>query len=275
MHAARDLLAAALVLVATVLGALWAPATWVERTVIDQQGFLAVTQPMADDAEFQRTLTDSAVTEILGDERVPDWISERVTPLAEEQAARLAGTELYGSLWDVTMRELHGALFTPGPSDLEVDLGPAVHSILTGIEDNLPFGIEVPRPDDATVTLATIPDVPLLTTASDLAPWADRLGPIALLLVLVALTVAAHRRITLTLVGAGGILAGVAVWWLAGSIESVVPDAVDQAVFLGPVVQVFQERFTTEVMPQGVIMMGAGALVMAVGLVLMGLRRNP
>ena len=257
------------------LGALWAPATWVERTVIDQQGFLAVTQPMADDAEFQRTLTDSAVTEILGDERVPDWISERVTPLAEEQAARLAGTELYGSLWDVTMRELHGALFTPGPSDLEVDLGPAVDSILTGIEDNLPFGIEVPRPDDATVTLATIPDVPLLTTASDLAPWADRLGPIALLLVLVALTVAAHRRITLTLVGAGGILAGVAVWWLAGSIESVVPDAVDQAVFLGPVVQVFQERFTTEVMPQGVIMMGAGALVMAVGLVLMGLRRNP
>lgn len=275
MHAARDLLAAALVLVATVLGALWAPATWVERTVIDQQGFWAVTQPMADDAEFQRTLTDSAVTEILGDERVPDWISERVTPLAEEQAARLAGTELYGSLWDVTMRELHGALFTPGPSDLEVDLGPAVDSILTGIEDNLPFGIEVPRPDDATVTLATIPDVPLLTTASDLAPWADRLGPIALLLVLVALTVAAHRRITLTLVGAGGILAGVAVWWLAGSIESVVPDAVDQAVFLGPVVQVFQERFTTEVMPQGVIMMGAGALVMAVGLVLMGLRRNP
>ncbi|EYT50700.1 hypothetical protein M3C58_05000 [Brachybacterium muris] len=274
MHAVRDLLAAALLLVAAVLGALWVPASWVERTVIDQQGFLAVTQPLADDPDFQRTLTDSAVAEILGDERVPDWVSERVTPLAEEQAARITGTQLYGSLWDVTMRELHGALFAPGPSDLDVDLGPAVDSILTGLEDHLPFGIQVPRPDDATVTLATIPDVPLLTKASGLAPWADRLGPIALLLVLVALTVAAHRRVILTLAGVGGILAGLAVWWLAGSIETVVPDSVDQAVFLGPVVQVFQERFAAEVMPQGVIMMGAGALVMAVGLVLLGLRRT-
>ena len=63
-------------------------------------------------------------------------------------------------------------------------------------------------------------------------------------------------------------------WLLASRIEDVVPDSVDQAVFVGPIMQVFQEKFTTEVMPQGVIMLGVGALVMAVGLVLIGLRRN-
>lgn len=274
MSSARDLLAAALLLIATLLGALWIPAAWLDRTVIEQEGFLAVTEPLADDPAFQRTLTDSAVAQILGDERLPDWITERVTPLAEEQAARITGTEVYGSVWDVTMRELHGALFSPGASELDVDLRPAIDAILSGIEDHLPLGITVARPEDATVTLATIPDVPLLTKAASLSPWAHRLGPAALLLLLVALTVAAHRRTMLTLAGVGGIFAGGAVWLLATRIEDVVPDSVDQAVFVGPIMQVFQEKFTTEVMPQGVIMLGVGALVMAVGLVLIGLRRN-
>ena len=54
-----------------------------------------------------------------------------------------------------------------------------------------------------------------------------------------------------------------------------VPDSIDQAVFLGPIVQVFQDRFETAMMPQGVILLGAGALVTAVGLVLVGLHRRP
>lgn len=274
MSSARDLLAAALLVIAAVLGALWIPATWVDRTVIEQDGFLAVTQPLADDPAFQRTLSDSAVAEILGDERVPDWISDRLTPMAEEQAARLTGTALYADLWDVTMRELHGALFTPGPSNLDVDLMPAVDTILSGVEDALPLDVTIPRPESATVTLATIPDIPLLARASALSPWAHWFGPVALALVLVALLVAAHRRTMLTLAGFGGVLAGVGVWLLATRIEQVVPDSVDQATFVGPIVQVFQEKFTAEVMPQGVMMLGAGALVMAVGLVLIGLRRN-
>lgn len=272
MNSARDLLAAVLLLVATVLGALWVPAMWLERNVVDQEGFLAITQPLADDPEFQRTLSDSAVSEILGDDRVPDWIADRLTPLAEEQAANLTGTDVYGVMWDATMREMHGALFTPGASDLDVDLSPVIDTILGGVEDVLP--VDIPRPEDATITLATIPDVPLLTRAAVLDPWAHRLGSIALLLALVALMIAAHRRTMLTLAGVGAMIAGVAVWWLSTSIGTVVPDSVDQALFLGPIVQVFQERFAAEVLPQGVIMLGVGALVTAVGLVLIGLRRT-
>ena len=33
-----------------VLGALWLPGAWIERNVVDQEGFLAITQPLAEDA---------------------------------------------------------------------------------------------------------------------------------------------------------------------------------------------------------------------------------
>lgn len=272
MTTVRDLLALALLLAATVLGTLWLPATWVHDHVVERDGFLAVTAPLADDPEFQRVLSDSAVDEILGGDEVPAWLQERLTPLAEEQAAELTGTDVYGTLWEASMAELHHALFTPGGSELEVDLDPAIDRILEPVEEQLP--LEIPRPEDPTVTLATIPDVPLLTGLSAVTPWAQWAGPAALALLVLALLIGAHRRTLLALAGLGGILAGAGVWWLAARIETLVPDAVDQAVFLGPIVHEFESRFQAAMTPQGVILLGAGALVTAVGVVLIGVHRR-
>ncbi|ASK66508.1 hypothetical protein CFK39_12590 [Brachybacterium avium] len=272
MTTARDLLALALLLGATVLGALWLPATWIHDNVVAEDGFLAITVPLADDPEFQRMLSDSAVEEILGGDAVPGWIQEQLTPLAEEQAAELTGTDVYGTIWGASMAELHHALFTPGASGLDVDLAPAIDRILTPVEERLP--IDIPRPEDTTITLATVPDLPLLTALSAVTPWAHWAGPAALALLLLALVLGAHRRTLLALAGLGGILAGAGVWWLAARIETVVPDAVDQVAFLGPIVQEFESRFQAAMLPQGVILLGAGALVAAAGVVLMGLHRR-
>ena len=272
MTTARDLLALILLLGATVLGALWLPATWVQENLVEQDGFLAVTVPLADDPEFQRTLSDSAVEAILGGDAVPGWLQEELTPLAEEQAANLTGTDLYARLWSASMVELHGALFTPGSSELEVDLAPAIERILGPVDERLP--IEIPRPADPTVTLATVPDVPLLTALATVTPWAHWAGPAALVMVTLALLLGGHRRTLLALAGLGGIVAGAGVWWLGARIGAVVPDAIDQAVFLGPIVQEFESRFEAAMTPQGVILLGTGALVTAVGVVLMGLHRR-
>lgn len=272
MSSVRDLLALALLLLALVLGALWAPATWLHQNVVEREGFLAITAPLAEDPGFQRTMSDNAVELLLGDEGIPGWIQESLTPLAEEQAAALTGTGVYGTMWEATMAELHGALFTPGASDLDVDLGPVIDRILTPVEERLP--VEIPRPDDATITLASIPDVPLLTRLSTVTPWAHWAGPAALVLAVLALLIASHRRTMLILAGLGGILAGAGVWWIGEQVQAVVPDSIDQAAFLGPIVQVFEGHFQAAMMPQGVIILGAGALVAAVGLVLMGLRRR-
>ncbi|GLI32140.1 MULTISPECIES: hypothetical protein [Brachybacterium] len=274
MSSLRDLLSVLLLTAATLLGALWLPGAWIERNVVDQEGFLSITQPLAEDATLQRSLTDSAVDEALDHELVPGVVADRATPLLQEQAPKLTGTEAYTEVWDRAMVELHGALFTPGASPLDVDLLPLIDSLLTGVEDTLPLIDDLPRPGEASVTLASIPDVPLLHRATVLDPWAHRTGPIALGLAVLAVLVAGHRRLMLTLAGIGAVLAGLATWLLTTRIEGLVPDAVDQAVFLGPIVQVFEQRFAAEVMPQGVIMLGAGALVAAAGLVLIGLRRS-
>ena len=270
----RDLLSVLLLTAATLLGALWLPGAWIERNVVDQEGFLSITQPLAEDATLQRSLTDSAVDEALDHELVPGFVSDRATPLLQEQASKVTGTEAYTEVWDRAMVELHGALFTPGASPLDVDLLPLIDSLLTGVEDTLPLIDDLPRPGEASVTLASIPDVPLLHRATVLDPWAHRAVPIALGLAVLAVLVAGHRRLMLTLAGIGAVLAGLATWLLTTRIEGLVPDAVDQVVFLGPIVQVFEQRFAAEVMPQGVIMLGAGALVAAAGLVLIGLRRS-
>jgi len=270
----RDLLSALLLIAATLLGALWLPAVWIERNVVDQDGFLAITQPLSSAATLQRSLTDSAVDEVLANDLVPGFLADRLSPLLQEQAPRLTGTEAYATVWDRAMVELHGALFTPGASPLDVDLLPLIDSLLTSAEDSLPLVDNLPRPDSATITMATIPDVPLLAHATILDPWAHRAGPIALALAVLALLVSAHRRVALTAAGLGAVLAGLATWLLTTRIEQIVPDAVDQAVLLGPIVQVFEERFATQVMPQAVILLGAGALVASVGLVLLGLRHR-
>lgn len=270
----RDLLSVLLLIAATLIGALWLPSVWIEQNVVDQDGFLAITQPLAEDATFQRAVTDSAVEEALDHDVVPGVVADRAAPMLQEQAPRLTGTTAYTEMWDAAMVELHGALFTPGASPLDVDLLPLIDSLLTGVEDALPLVDDLPRPGEATVTLASIPDVPLLNHATVLDPWAHRAGPIALGLAVLAVLVAGHRRLMLTLAGLGALLAGLATWLLATRITDIVPDAVDQAMFLGPIVQVFEQRFAAEVMPQGVVLLGAGALVTAAGLVLIGLRRR-
>ena len=270
MSSARDLLALLLLTAATLLGTLWLPALWVEDHVVDQEGFVEITRPLADDVEVHGALTDGAVEEILGEEQVPGWIADRV---AEDQSGSASDTGAYASLWEATMIQLHGALFTPGASDLEIDLAPVIDSLLTAVEGRVPI-LEIPRPDDATITIATIPDVPYLTHATLLDPWAQRAGPIALGLAVLALLIAAHRRTMLVLAGIGTSVAGAATWALARRIEDLVPDRVDQALLLGPIVQAFEVSFTADLMPQGVILAGVGALVAATGLVMVGLHRR-
>ncbi|MGY5763980.1 hypothetical protein ACXET9_02105 [Brachybacterium sp. DNPG3] len=271
MSALRDLISFALLLAALVLGTLWLPAVWIEDNVVDQDGFLAVAEPLADDAALQRTLSDSAVDELLDSDVVPGWITEQLTPIAQEQAAKAADTEAYATTWRTTMASLHTALFTAGDSPLDVDLAPTIDVILTGAEDYLP--IDLPRPDSAVVTLATVPDVPLLRYATVLDPWAGRLGPIALGLAVAALLIARHRRTMLLLAGVAALAAGGLTYVMAANVETLIPDAADQASFIGPIIQVFEQQLAADVTAPAVILAGAGALAAAAGLVLMGLHR--
>lgn len=272
MTIARNLLASLLILCATVLCGLWLPGVWLQGNVVDQDGFLAITDQLSDDTEFQRVLSDSAVEEVLDDDRVPGWVREQLTPLFEEQAEKLTRTAVYGTLWEQSMGSLHTALFTPGESVLEVDLDPVIDQLLAALEEHLP--VDLPRPEDVTLPLATIPDVPLLNALGRAAPWAPWCGPAALVLFALALILGADRRALLAAAGLGIVLAGACVWLVSAQSGVLVPDSVDQEAFLGPIVQEFQGRFAQDMAPYGAMLLGLGALVLTAGALSMGVRRR-
>lgn len=274
VRALRDLLSVILLVGALLVGALWLPAAWLQHNVVDREGFLAITEPLGEDPAFQRTFTDGAVDHLMEDERVPGWLAEQATPYVQEQAADASGSDAYAQMWRETMGELHDALFAPGSSPLQVDLSPAVDGLIGSLEGHLPF--DLPRTDgEISFTLATVPDLPLVHRLGVLDPWGDRLGPIAGAMALLAVLIAGHRRTMIALAGGAAVLAGVAGWMLADRIEEIVPDSLDQADFLGPIVQVLEQRFQADVGPQAIVLMGAGALVAALGLILMGVHRRP
>lgn len=268
---ARDLIAALLFILGAVCGALWLPAVWLADNVVDESGFLAITQPLSSDAALQRELSDAAVEAVLPEDVVPAWVMDRVEPIAQEKAADLTGTPAYDDVWSATMVTLHGALFTPGDHSLDTDIAPLVDDLASRVDEHLPFGLTIPRPDSVPVHLATIPEIPGTGRILALAPYADHLGIAAGVLLLLGLVIAAHRRAMLTLAGVLVALAGGAVWLLTQRIEQLVPDAVDQAAFIGPIVQVFETRMAADLVPQAVLLIGAGALLATIGLVAVGL----
>jgi hypothetical protein len=266
MSSLRDLICAGLLLIAMLLGVVWLPGVWLQQHVVQEQGFLEVTQPLGEDADVQRHLSDAAVDELLDSRLVPDRVADAVAPALQDQMPGLTSSTAYQSMWDATMTEVHTGLFAPGPTDLTLDLSPVSDTLLESVEDQLPFGITLPHPDHPTVTLTQIPDVPLLRHAEAVLPWAQWAGPAALVLALLAIGVAAHRRGALIGAGIAALLAGIIGVVLALAAGALVPNSVDQAEFLGPIVQAFETRLRADLLPQAAILSGGGALVVVLGL---------
>lgn len=270
VSSARDLIAALLFVLGAVCGALWLPSMWLADNVVEQDGFLAITEPLSADTALQRELSDAAVTEILSDDRIPGWLADTLEPIAQDKAAELTRGAGYAEVWSATTSDLHTGLTTPGESTLEADVAPMVDELLTGIDEHLPLGLTIPRPESVPVPLATVPDLPWMARVLVLAPHVEWLGIAAGVLLLLGLVVAAHRRAMLALAGVMVALAGGAVWLLTQRLEQLVPDAIDQADFIGPIVQVFETRMAADLVPQVVLLVGAGALLATIGLVAVG-----
>lgn len=272
MSSLRDLIAALLALLGAVLLGAALPAVWLQQHVVDEDGFVAIAGPVGSDPEVRDQLSDEAASRITEDSSLPAWAQDRLDPLVQEQVDDLSESDVYQRVWVSSMRELHQQLFSPGPTELSVDLTPVASAITDPIEKTLP--VEIPVPDDLDVTIATIPRIALLEKSSLLDPWAGRMLPAGIVCAAVALLIARHRRAILVLEGIAGMAAGGLLLFALHDLEGLVPDAVDQLPLLGSVVQAFEDQLAADVRPQAIFLAGVSTLVMAVGIVLMGLRRR-
>jgi hypothetical protein len=271
----RQLTSALLIVLAAVIGAAWLPGSWLQQHVVEEQGFLEIAEPLGEDASTQRALTDAAVDELLGSDMIPGSVRDGITPFAQDQAASFTTTSAYQEMWDGTMVSVHDGLFASGDSAIDVDLAPAVDALIDPVEEKLPFGISLPRPDHPTVTLATVPDLPVLRAAAQVLPYASWALPAMIVLVVLALLISDRRRATLLGAGVATMVAGGIGLLLAAGIGALVPASVDGSAFLGPLVQGFEARFSADISPRAAVMTGVGAGIVVVSAVLLAVVRRP
>jgi hypothetical protein len=213
----RTFVSAAATVLAVLLAAVAVPAIWLDRNIVQEQGFVELAAPLGTNPEFQQGLAQAAIGTI-DTSAVPGFLSDLVQPVLEDIAASLTSLSGYPAAWEETLRKSHRLSFAgPGAdspeaasdSSLTLDVAPLV---ALGAE-------EISR---ATRLPLDPPEQTLINVGQpELKEWTERLdtyapagyllaggSAVALLLALVA----ARRRWTV-LMGAGvGALLLAALW---------------------------------------------------------------
>ena len=130
----RTFVSAVAVLIGLVLAAVAVPAMWVDRNIVQEDGFVAFTAPLGKDPVFQERLAAAAVGS-LGAERIPAALAGLVTPVLESAARSLTSMPGYPEAWTETLRKSHRLNFADpaslpaeadGVTSLTLDLAPLV-----------------------------------------------------------------------------------------------------------------------------------------------------
>ena len=147
----RTFVSAVAVLIGLVLAAVAVPAMWVDRNLVQQDGFVAFTAPLGKDPVFQERLAAAAVGS-LGTEQIPEALSG-VTPVLESAARSLTGMPGYPEAWTETLRKSHRLNFADprprpprptAPRPLTLDLAPLVGLVAKQVADATTLPLEAP-----------------------------------------------------------------------------------------------------------------------------------
>lgn len=274
MTALRDLLAVLLTLAAACALGLWAPARWTQDTLVDAQGFEAVARPLADDPRFQQQVADSAVDGVLDQVHLPRALRGALEPELRTQTSKLAGTPAFAAIWGTATRDLHAALLDPRGGRVQADLRPYVRELTDPVGRALGVTIDVPDSDRLRLDLLVIPPSPWaarVTAFGDAGRW---LGWVGIGSAMLALVVARHRGVIAALLGVCVLVAGGMLLLASRSVGALVPDAVDGAPVLGPLVQAFERDLASQMVTPSTGLLAAGGLTLVVALVAIGVQRS-
>ena len=207
--------------IATVLGILLAavavPAIWVDRNIVQEDGFVRLAAPLGKDPDFQRKLAAAAVGTI-DTGAVPGFLSGLVEPMLEKAAESLTGLPGYPAAWEETLRRSHRLSFADPSADPQS--GASASSLTLDVAPLVALGSEeISR----TTRLPLDPPEQTLINVGQPAQreWTERLATYAPMGYVLAIgsavafllaLVAARRRWTVPLAAGLGGLALAALW---------------------------------------------------------------
>ncbi len=217
----RTFVSALAVVVGVVLSAIAVPAIWLDRNVVQEDGFVSLAGPLGKDAEFQQRLAAAAVGTI-DTGAVPGALADLVRPIITAAAESLAGLPGYPAAWEETLRKSHRLSFAdPGSlpseagavSSLTLDVAPLV--ALATEELSRTSRLPLEAPEQTLVSVGEAEHRQLVERVSVYAPLGYSLAIAAFIAFALALVAARRRWAVLLAVGlAALVLAGL---WTVGS----------------------------------------------------------
>ncbi|MCO4235953.1 hypothetical protein NG697_11075 [Pseudarthrobacter sp. MDT3-26] len=217
----RTFVSAIAVVVGVLLSALAVPAIWLDRNVVQEDGFVALAAPLGQDAEFQQRLAAAAVGTI-DTGAIPDALADLVTPVLEAAASSLTALPGYPAAWEETLRKSHRLSFAApasapaepdSPSSLTLDVAPLV--ALATKELARTTGLPLTAPEQTLVNVGEPEQRQMVERASAYAPLGYSLAIGAGIAFALALVSARRRWTVILAVGLGALALGGL--WAAGS----------------------------------------------------------
>lgn len=150
----RSFVSALAVILGLLLSAIAVPAIWVDRNIVQENGFVALAAPLGKDPAFQKRLATAVVGSIDTGGSIPGPMTELIRPVLESAAAALTGLPGYPAAWEETLRKSHRLNFaaagTAPPeagsaTSVTLDVAPLVALAAKQISDSAGVPLEAPR----------------------------------------------------------------------------------------------------------------------------------
>ena len=276
----RTFVSAVAVLIGLAMAAVAVPAMWVDRNIVQEDGFVTLTAPLGKDPAFQRRLATAAVSGIgFGDQQLPGTLSSVVKPILEEAAQSMTSMPGYSEAWAETLRRSHRLSFADpatlppdSAASLTLDVAPLVGLVVKRISEASPLPLSLKAPDEVRIDIGQPGQRQLVERISAYAPLGSAVAAGSLIAFVLAFVAARRRWTVLAGTGLGG--RGVAGGWQLGS--GAAGRAVMGATSGNDVAEIFKREFVgastanfgqwiVAALVAGAILLGAGMVFRVVG----------
>lgn len=221
----RTFVSAAATVLAVLLAAVAVPAIWLDRSIVQEQGFVELAAPLGRNPEFQQGLAAAAIGTI-DTSAVPGFLSDLVRPVLENAAASLTGLPGYPAAWEETLRKSHRLSFAgtdasnpeaASASSLTLDVAPLV--ALGSEEISRATRLSLDPPEQTLINVGQPEHKEWTERLRTFAPAGYLLAAGSAVALLLAL-VAARRRWTVLVAAGVGALLLAALWTLGAQVGS-------------------------------------------------------
>jgi hypothetical protein len=243
----RTFVSAIALILGVLLSAVAAPAIWLDRNIVQEDGFVALAAPLGTDDAFQQRLAAAAVGTI-DTGAIPEALTSLVQPVLDAAAGSMTRLPGYPAAWEETLRKSHRLSFADPRSlppevasttSLTLDVAPLV--ALATEEISKATRLPLDSPDQTLINIGQSNQRQLIERVSAYAPMGYSLAIGAGIALLLALVAARRRWAVIFNAGAAArLLAGL---WAAGS--QLARDAVLGTASGNEVADMFKNEFAT------------------------------